>query len=376
VRARWNLHLKPAFGLSRVIEITSDRIQKYVDVRQNEGAANATINRELAALKRMFHLGAESTPPKVLRIPAFPHLEENNIRTGFLEDGQQYRKLFEYCPELWFRALVECGRTYGWRVSELLNLRVSQIDLAHRVRCSNGLELQGVIRLEPGTTKNKSGREVVMTPAVYTLLQACVTGKKPNDAVFTRPNGKPVKDFRETWRRSCDAAGLGKILCRECSKQIHGNKCEHCASKAAAVTSLHSSRDANRDSELIRKRGRPRKLNRARREDYRYQGLLFHDLRRTAARNLRRKRNGESVVMKIGGWKTASVFRRYDIVDPSDVADAAASLTDSQTIPVKTGEDQRGSNGHVSVHSDLSTKDPATPARSEPGTLTFMASAN
>jgi hypothetical protein len=41
----------------RVSAVTSDLLDRYVDRRQQQGAKNATINRELAALKRMFHLG-------------------------------------------------------------------------------------------------------------------------------------------------------------------------------------------------------------------------------------------------------------------------------------------------------------------------------
>jgi integrase len=253
---RWNRHLKPFFGGMRAIDVTSEQLARYVDKRQQEEAANATINRELAALKRMFRLGQQSTPPKVVRAPKFPKLVENNIRKGFLEDGQ-YRKLVEYCPELWFRSLVECGRTYGWRVSELLSMHVNQLDVAQRV-----------IRLEPGTTKNRDGREVLMTASVHKLLSALVHGKSPHDYVFTRANGKPVRDFRGTWQNACAHAGLPE--------------------------------------------------------------LLFHDLRRTGARNLRRAGVAEGIIMKIGGWRTRSVFERYAIVSRSDMNDAILKLQETE----------------------------------------------
>lgn len=234
------------------MEVTSDLVAKYVDHRQSESASNATINREMAALKRMFRIGMFATPPKVFRLPRFPKLAEDNIRTGFLEDTQ-YKKLMAYCPDLWFQAIVEMGRTYGWRISELTNLKVGQVDVAART-----------IRLEPGTTKNRDGREVTMTGNIHSLLTQCVAGKSPESSVFTRPDGKPVRDFRETWANACKSAGVP--------------------------------------------------------------GLLFHDLRRTAARNLRRAGIAEGVIMKIGGWRTRSVFERYAIVSQTDIQDAMQKL--------------------------------------------------
>jgi site-specific recombinase XerD len=199
VETRWRLHLKPFFGVLRAIDVTSDLIARYVDTRQGDGAKNATINREMAALKRMFRIGLQATPPKVQRMPAFPHLKENNVRTGFLDDGQ-YQQLVDG-SELWFRALVECGCTYGWRIAELLiGLRVSQVDLVQRV-----------IRLEPGTTKNDDGREVFMTNEVHALLSLCVVGKKADDALFIRENGKPVLIHRDAWQIQCTKAGLACI---------------------------------------------------------------------------------------------------------------------------------------------------------------------
>jgi integrase len=259
--------------------VTSDLIARYVDARQRQEAKNATINRELAALKRMFKLGHQATPAKVQRMPAFPHLKENNVRKGFLDDSQ-YRKLVEG-TELWFRALVECGRTYGWRVSELLNLSVRQVDLA-----------QCVIRLEPGTTKNTDGREVFMTDTVHAMLTACVAGKGSEDHVFTRSNGKPVRSFRGTWEKECTRAGVGQLVCGHCGQAAQDTAaCSKCGYKGT-----------------------------------RYAGLIFHDLRRTAARNLRRAGIAETVIMKIGGWRTRSVFERYAIVSRTDIADAMRKL--------------------------------------------------
>jgi len=245
--ARWKLHLGPWFGGMRAVNVTSEQIARYIDQRRTEDAAPATINKELAALKRMFNLGRKSTPPKVVVVPAFPHLAENNVRQGFLEDGQ-YDKLIEGA-KLWFRTLVECGATIGWRHQELIELRVKQVDLEHHI-----------LRLESGTTKNKEGREAPMTETILQLLTACIEGKGAEDRVFTRANGKPVRDFRKTWQNACDRAGVP--------------------------------------------------------------GLLFHDLRRTAARNLRRAGLPESMIKQIGGWKTTSVFHRYAIVNRQDMAAA------------------------------------------------------
>jgi len=89
-------HLRGFFGDARAIEVTGDRITAYAAARQREKAANATINRELAALKRMFRLGEKVG--KVDRRPPMAMLAEHNVRTGFFE-LHQFHAVLRHLPE-------------------------------------------------------------------------------------------------------------------------------------------------------------------------------------------------------------------------------------------------------------------------------------
>jgi integrase len=140
----------------RAARITTADVQQYVAHRQAEGASNATINRELAALKRMFNLAvrAEKLPSR----PYIPMLQEDNVQAGFFE-AEAFLAVLKQLPS-YLKPVASFGAITGWRKEEVLALTWRQVVLT-----------VGTVRLEPGTTKNREGRTIFTTPELRTLLQ-------------------------------------------------------------------------------------------------------------------------------------------------------------------------------------------------------------
>jgi integrase len=70
----------------------------------------------------------------------------------------------------------------GFRKAELLTLKVSDVNL-----------LASTLQLRD--SKNGEPRKVALTSDAKNLLAACITGKGPEDNVFTRKSGNAVRDF-------------------------------------------------------------------------------------------------------------------------------------------------------------------------------------
>lgn len=256
LKIRFKNHVLPFFGEIRASTINTSDIRKYVTQRQGEGASNGQINRELAAIKRAFSLGVQAG--KILSRPHIPMLKESNVRSGFFELDQFLAVRKNLSDDL--RPVVSCAYLTGWRIySEVLPLKWPQVDFQ-----------AGLVRLEPGTTKNDEARVFPLTDELRAVLEE--QKAKADDLkkqgticpwVFHR-NGKPIKEFRRSWKSACKAAGVA--------------------------------------------------------------GRILHDFRRSAVRNLVRAGIPEGVAMKMTGHKTRSVFERYNIVSEGDLFDAARKL--------------------------------------------------
>lgn len=188
--------LTPFFGPLRAMRLTAADVTRYKAQRHSEGAANFTVNRELAALKRALSLALRAE--RIQRVPYIAMLDEHNVRTGFFE-REQFEAVRALLPG-YLRPVVTFAYITGWRVpSEVLTLRWHQIDLE-----------AGIVRLEPGSTKNREGRTFALTPE----LRECLEARRAAESgpfVFHR-GGQPIHDFRGAWRKATEYVGLtGRI---------------------------------------------------------------------------------------------------------------------------------------------------------------------
>lgn len=129
------------------------------------------------------------------------------------------------------------------------------------LRVESGAVVGGRVRL-PGTMmKNKNPLSLVLRGRLLHIIGRRWASRIPASPFVFHRDGRRIVRFEGAWRAACTAAGLA--------------------------------------------------------------GLRFHDLRRSGARNLRRAGVPESVIQRMGGWKTRAMFLRYAITDDRDLEQAA-----------------------------------------------------
>lgn len=197
-------HLSETFARMRVTGIDTPMIEGYIEKRRGKGAKNATVNRELAALKRAFNIGARQTPPKVSMVPYIPMLKESNTRKGFFEHGE-FLAIRDALPE-YLKGYVTFSYYKGWRKEEVSGLKWSQVDREN-----------WIVRLEPGETKNEDARTVYLEEELKEVFQkqweARKKSKKLLPYVFPNREGKgKIVDLRKAWKRAAEETGIKNKL--------------------------------------------------------------------------------------------------------------------------------------------------------------------
>jgi integrase len=274
-------HLLRFFGGRAAASVRGVDIAKYVELRRADEAAPApaTINRELAALRRAYRLAVRDG--LLTAMPIVQTLSEDNVRTGFIEAEQLEAISRRLTPDT--ADAVRFMYVTGWRSrSEVFPLTWPQVDWAG-----------GLVRLEPGTTKNREGRAFPLTPALRAILERRLDVTKRCERaqgliipwVFHR-GGQRIKTMAKSWATACLKAGL--------------------------ATAVKEIREGTRGKRLVTVKITPHRI--------------LHDFRRTAVRNLERAGVSRSVAMRMTGHKTESVYRRYAIVTESDLREAGAKL--------------------------------------------------
>ena len=190
--------LRVGFAGKRADEITTDHVNEYAEARLNAGAANATINRELAFLRLAFNLARKAGKLKPEAVPYFEMLPENNRRTGFFEQ-EQYEAVHTQLPD-YLKGVLTMGYWTGMRKAEILRLPWNRVDPFNRL-----------IFLEQ--TKNGEDRTLPLNDELYEMMLEQAKYKRDGCPFVFHRFGERIKSFGKAWRTACKNAGIeGRLV--------------------------------------------------------------------------------------------------------------------------------------------------------------------
>ena len=151
-------------------------------------------------------------------------------------------------------------------------------------------------RLKAEDSKNSEPWVLPLAGRLWEIIQERAKARRLDCVYVFHDKGKKIGDFRKSWQTACAATGLGQLIKQEPAK-----------------------------GEGKKKRQRKK-----------YSGLIIHDLRRCAARNMSRAGVGEQIAMKVTGHKTASMYRRYRIVDEDEIREALNKTQEQSKVAKAT----------------------------------------
>ncbi len=261
-------HVRPYFGDRIASTLSTADFERYREDKQNK-LEPTTLNRHMAYIRSGYQTGHRRVTPRMVDfIPAFPIVDESyNVRQGFLS-FEGYLKILDKLPAS-IRPIFVCGFHVSSRKGELLKIRWDQVE-------------EGLIILSPFDTKNKTGRAL---PIYGDMVEVLKEQRRIKDERF------PECEHVFFWHAE------DVMLSHGGRRTIPGARIKKfAASWDKAVTAAG------------------------------FPGLLFHDLRRTAERNMKKAGMDQDMRMKISGHKTPSMSTRYNIIVADDIAEEKARM--------------------------------------------------
>ncbi len=219
--------------------VTQDHLTDYVDTLAGRGYTTSTIARKIAAIKTLFHwlnqrgaihddLSVRLKSPRVeKRAPRLLTPEEINRLFEAASTGTQPRSSRD-------RALLEVIYSTGMRVSEAINLRLSDVDLEQgEVRCAGRGNRE---RRAPLLPRSVSALREYLSRARLDLV-----GSASSDYVFLNPQGARLTR-QAVW-----------LMTRQYSKaaDIEGEVTPHTLRHSRAAHMLDGGEDVRRVQEWL-----------------------------------------------------------------------------------------------------------------------------
>lgn len=177
-----------------LLSITPSDIEDYIGERRKECVSNATINRELACLKKMYNLAIKWGEAKKNPVNDVEFLEEPPGRTRFLSEEEALRLI--NCSSDHLKPIVITALNTGMRLGEILSLRWNQVYF------KNVIEPY----LEIAKTKNNKKRFIPLNDDMVDLFKSLEDNGSPY--VFLGTHGDRLTTVRKPFVKSLKQAGI------------------------------------------------------------------------------------------------------------------------------------------------------------------------
>jgi integrase len=193
-----NMHLIPFFGDTPLKKVHSFDVERYKKARKEEGAANGTVNRELATLSHLFNKAIEwgwlDNRPATIR-----RFKEEGGRITYLTVDQIKRLIDkskeDQNPQIY--PFIVIGLETSMRKMEILSIRREHVDLEKRVIF---------------IPKAKAGaREQPIPSSLVKFLEGYLNALPSDETwLFPSPTSKEghTVEVRKAFRRVVEAAGM------------------------------------------------------------------------------------------------------------------------------------------------------------------------